>query len=647
MASHRVERRLAAILAADIVGYSRLVEQDEAGTLAAIKALREQAIDPLLAEHQGRMVKLMGDGAIVEFASVVDAVAGAVAVQQAVAEHQAEAPAERRIVFRIGINLGDVVVEGEDLLGDGVNVAARLEQLCEPGGVLVSGTAYDQLEGKLGLPLEFTGEQRVKNIERPVRAYRVRLDGKAARRALPRVGRRALAAIVAACLILAGAAGWWWRVDSRPAPSRPVVAVLPFATPAGADPRLVQLADGLATGIMDELSISRFFVVQGRSASFAYRDRPNPARALGQELGVTFVVEGTLQEVARQLRASVQLIDAVTGERLWSERFDRRLTDWSAVQDELGSRIGNAVNMSGIRPAIRERASGRPTSDLEAYELASLADDQHEQWTKEANVKGLALIDQALARDPRSSVALLIRAGLYRQQVTEGFAPAAEAMARWGEAAQALVDLDPNYAWGHLTLASRYGFSNKKASIALAEQTLAELDRVVELAPNNPGLLAQVAEQLPWQGQPQRAADLLDRAERFDPELRFDWRQYQVGFFTGHFREAANLIGGWTDFSRWDLLFATLSHAQLGDAAAVAQWRAQFVESWPEFSWELSVSESGDFAPAATAERALWLDSLAKAGLPICATPEQIERLKIKTLPECQTERAKPTLSPS
>ena len=192
MASPRVERRLAAILAADIVGYSRLVEKDEAATLAAIKRLREGTIDPLLAEHQGRIVKLMGDGAIVEFASVVDAVACAVAVQKAVAEHQAETAADRQIVFRIGVNLGDVVVEGDDLLGDGVNVAARLEQLCEPGGVLVSGTAYDQLQGKLGLPLEFTGEQRVKNIARPVRAYRVRLDGKAARRRLLDAAQQAL-----------------------------------------------------------------------------------------------------------------------------------------------------------------------------------------------------------------------------------------------------------------------------------------------------------------------------------------------------------------------------------------------------------------------------------------------------------------------
>src|SRR4051812_20944488 len=173
----RAERRLAAILAADVVGYSRLIEQDEAGTLAAIKSLRETVIDPLLAEHKGRIVRLMGDGAIVEFASVVDAVACAVAIQKAVADRQAKSLPDRRIVFRIGVNLGDVVVDGDDLLGDGVNVAARLEQLCEPGGVLVSGTAFDHLQGRLGLPLEFTGEQQVKNIARPVRAYRVKLDG--------------------------------------------------------------------------------------------------------------------------------------------------------------------------------------------------------------------------------------------------------------------------------------------------------------------------------------------------------------------------------------------------------------------------------------------------------------------------------------
>ena len=262
------------------------MERDEAGTLAAIRDLRAQVIDPLLAEHQGRIVKLMGDGAIAEFGSVVDAVACAVAIQKGVAAAQRETPLERRIVFRIGINLGDVVVEGDDLLGDGVNIAARLEQLCEPGGVLVSGTAFDQLQGKLGLPLEFTGEQQVKNISRPVRAYRVRLDGKPARHSLPRIGRRTLAGIVTLLLLLAGAGSWWWWVSAPRGSELPLVAVLPFALPADAEPRLVKLSDSLTTSIVDALSIARTWSVLGRSTSFAYRERPDAPRDLGREAGV-------------------------------------------------------------------------------------------------------------------------------------------------------------------------------------------------------------------------------------------------------------------------------------------------------------------------------------------------------------------------
>lgn len=636
MASHRIERRLVAILAADIVGYSRLVEKDEAGTLATIKRLRQGAIDPVLVEHHGRIVKLMGDGAIVEFASVVDAVAGAVAIQSAVAKQQTDVPAERRIVFRIGINLGDVVVEGDDLLGDGVNVAARLEQLCEPGGVLVSGTAYDHLQGKLGLPLDFTGEHRVKNIERPVRAYRVRLDGEPARRPIMRLPRRGMFSLLILAPILTGLAAWWqWPVSPK-ATSRPVVAVLPFAVPAGSDPRLAQLADSLATGIMDELSISRVYSIMGRGASLAYRDRPNPARALGQEQGAAFVVEGILQQTGQSLRASAQLVDAATGEQLWSERFDRPLSDWDAVKDELGARIGNAMNSSAIRPAIRDRATRRPVDELEAYELALLAGDQLDKYSKEANARGLELADLALKRDPRSSAALVFRAWLYQQQIEEGYGPAAEALARWGEAVNTLLILDPNYAWGHVFLAAWFAYTGRKPAEALAE-----LDRAVELAPNNPSLLAEVAELLPWQGQPQRARQLLDRAIRFDPDLRFNWRNYAIDFFLGHFGDSVDIIGGLTATGRWDNLYATLAQAQLGDAGATVLWRARLAESWADYSWELAASETGDFSPLATAERALWRDSHLKAQLPYCATAEQVVRLTIEPMPECDAERAK------
>ncbi|HWL70399.1 MAG TPA: adenylate/guanylate cyclase domain-containing protein, partial [Geminicoccus sp.] len=623
------------------VGYSRLMEQDEDRTLARLKAHRQEFVEPLIAEYQGRVVKLMGDGLLAEFASVVDAVRCAVLIQKGMAEREVELPPAERIRLRIGINLGDVIHESDgDIYGDGVNVAARLEQLAEPGGIIVSGTTYDHLQGKLDLPLEFAGEQRVKNIERLVRAYRVRLDGKAIRFSRHRVrqlGRWTVVAALALLLLGAAVAGAsWWRTGPAAPPPLPVVAVLPFAAPAGADPHLAELGEGLADGIVEQLSVARFWSVLGRGTSFAYRDRPNPARALGQEQGATLVVEGNLQSSTERLRASVELIDAGTGQQLWSERFDRPPGDWAALRDELGSRIGFAVYSAGIFPTITDRASGRPLDELGANDLALLAREQLETFTKESTAKGIELARLALTRDPRSSSALYILGRLYREQVEQGYAPEAEAAASWGETVSTLVRLEPNYPWAYVELAAWESYSGKRDDLVLAD-----LDRVVELAPNHPQLLAHVAERLPFHGQPERARELLDRAARFDPDMRFNWRQFQINFFLHRFREVVDQIEDFTDPGRWDYLFATLGYAQLGEPEKMAVWRQRFVESWPDYSFERSVSPTGDFSPAAAKERALWLDSFAKAGLPKCATPKQIESLKIKPLPECEAERAR------
>jgi class 3 adenylate cyclase len=281
MAIAQPKRRLAAIMAADIVGYSRLIEQDEAGTLAAIRDLRREVIDPLLAEHHGRIVKLMGDGAIAEFGSVVDAVACAAAMQRSVAERQAEVPPDRRIVFRIGINLGDVVVDGDDLLGDGVNVAARLEQLCEPGGVLVSGTAHDHLQGKLGLPLDDAGEQQLKNIARPVRIWRLRLDGVKPQRLRPprrKLGSwmPAVAAALAALVLTGGA--WWWFRPAEPAIGPPALAVLPFTNMSG-DSTLDYLGAGVAEDIITVLSTFPTLGVVSRMSSSPTTSRSRSSRS--------------------------------------------------------------------------------------------------------------------------------------------------------------------------------------------------------------------------------------------------------------------------------------------------------------------------------------------------------------------------------
>ncbi len=321
MAAPRAERRLAAILAADVVGYSRLVEHDEAGSLERLKSHRKAFIEPLIAEYRGRVVKLMGDGALCEFASVVDAVACAVAIQRGMAERERDVPEDERIRFRIGVNLGDVVLEEDgDLYGDGVNVAARLEQLAEPGGITLSGTAYDHLQGRLGCGLEFLGEQRVKNIERPLRVYRVALDVVGRARANrgccagARVGRPRAAAILL-LLTGAGAGGWWWYQSGRaeagglPLPDKPSVAVLPFDNLCG-DERLGRLADGMVEDIIADLSRFRELFVIARNSSFVYKGKPHDVRQVGRELGVKYVLEGSVQGDGGRLRVTAQLIDA-------------------------------------------------------------------------------------------------------------------------------------------------------------------------------------------------------------------------------------------------------------------------------------------------------------------------------------------------
>jgi adenylate cyclase len=346
-----MERRLAAILAADVVGYSRLIEADEAGTLAALKSHRGTLIEPKIAQYHGRIVKLMGDGLLAEFPSAVEAVHCAVEIQYAMAERNGYVPEERRITYRVGINIGDIVVEDDDIFGDGVNIAARLEGLADPGGICISRPVHTQIVDKLDLTFEDLGEQQVKNIAKPVMVYRVALDTKAAALITPVVQgiarskhrRWLVAGAAAALLVLAvGGALWWqpWAPDMEPAsvermalplPDKPSIAVLPFDNLSG-DPDQEPLSDGITEDIITELSRFRELFVIARHSTQTYKGKPVKVQKVAEDLGVRYVLEGSIRKTGNQIRINAQLIDATSGRHIWAERYDRDLSDLFSIQ---------------------------------------------------------------------------------------------------------------------------------------------------------------------------------------------------------------------------------------------------------------------------------------------------------------------------
>jgi len=330
-------RRLAAILAADVVRDSRLMGADEEGTLERLKALRRELVDPKIAEHRGRIVKTTGDGMLVEFASVVDAVRCAVEVQQAMPERNAGAGADNRIELRIGINLGDVIVEGEDLYGDGVNIAARIEALADAGGVFVSNTVHDNFRDRLPFVFEDLGEQQVKNIARPVGIYRV-CDA----------GSKAAAA------------------PALPLPDKPSIAVLPFANMSG-DPEQEYFADGMVEAIITALSRIRWLFVIARNSTFTYKGQAIDVKQVGRELGVRYVLEGSVRKAGGRVRITAQLIDAANGAHLWADRFDGSLEDVFELQDQVAISVAGVIEPA-LQAAETARLGARPTADLTAYD---------------------------------------------------------------------------------------------------------------------------------------------------------------------------------------------------------------------------------------------------------------------------------------
>ncbi len=365
----RIKRRLAAILAADVAGYSRLMGADEEGTLAELKAHRRALVDPKITEHRGRIVKTTGDGMLVEFASVVDALRCAVEVQRGMAERNAEVPQNKRVEFRIGIHQGDIIIDGGDIFGDGVNVAARLEGLAEPGGICVSGRVQEDAQGKLEIAFENAGEQQLKNIARLVRIYRVRLSGAVE-------GQR----------------------PALPLPEKPSIAVLPFQNMSG-DPEQDYFADGMVEEIITALSRIRWLFVIARNSSFTFKGRAVDVKQVGRELGVRYVLEGSVRKAASRMRITGQLIDASTGTHLWADRFEGALEDIFDLQDQMTASVVGAIAPK-LEQAEIERAKLKPTANLDAYDYYLRGKANVHRGTKKTISEALRLFYRAIELDP-------------------------------------------------------------------------------------------------------------------------------------------------------------------------------------------------------------------------------------------------------
>ena len=385
MTSDRVERRLTAILAADIAGYSRLMGADEEGTLTQMKSHRSALIDPEIAEHRGRIVKTTGDGLLAEFASVVDAVRCAVAIQRGMVARNAGLAKEKRIEFRIGVNVGDIIIDGGDIFGDGVNVAARLETLAEPGGICVSARVQEDVHGRLDIAFADAGELQLKNIAHPVRVFRARPD------AAPVAERPALTL-----------------------PDKPSIAVLPFDN-MSRDPEQAYLADGIVEAITATLSRIRSFFVIARNSAFTYKGRPTNVRDIGKELGVAYVLEGSVQKAGNRIRIIVQLIETEGGAHVWTARHDGTMDDLFDLQDRIAEQVAGALQPS-IRIAEIERSRRKRPQEMGAYDYAMRAMPHVWALEKEESAKALALLDGALAIDPEYPLALSLAAWCHAQR---------------------------------------------------------------------------------------------------------------------------------------------------------------------------------------------------------------------------------------
>jgi len=525
MVEQRVQRRLAAILAADVVGYSRLMEADEAATLTALKARRRDVLDPLVAKHQGRIFKTTGDGVLIEFASAVNAVQCAVELQHGMATANADQPEDLHIVLRIGVNLGDVMIEGSDLYGDGINIAARLEALAEPGGILVSSMAYDYVRNKVKVGFDDFGPQTLKNIAEPMRAYRVS--------GTPAVNVTA----------------------PKPATDKPSIAVLPFTNMSG-DPEQQYFSDGITEDIITELARFRQISVMARHSSFQFRDSGGDVRRVGRELGVGYVLEGSVRRSGGRIRITAQLIDALTGNHLWAERYDRDADDIFAVQDEVVRTIV-ATLFGKVEDAGAQVAKRKRPESLAAYDYLLRGFEYQQRQTREDLVQARRMLEKAIEIDPE-----LAAAHAYLALVDQGewdLEGSAILLDQALKNAQKAVALDEDDARCHVILGYTYLWARN-----LEKAEFHQL-RALAINPNDANIVAHMGLLSVYLGKAGDGIRWLNQALRLSPYPP-DWYRGFLGmaqYCIRDYAEAVKSLNPMIGQFPWERMYSAASYAQL------------------------------------------------------------------------------------
>jgi len=567
-----MERRLAAILSADVVGYTRLMGVDEAGTLRRLTDLREKILEPLIAEHHGRVVKLMGDGLLVEFGSAVDSVACAIAWQDSVALHGANRDASTFLQFRIGINLGDIIVEGDDIHGDGVNIAARLEGLAEPGGICLSDDIYRHAKGKIETQFEDMGEQDLKNVADPIRVYSVAVEQSSA------------TAPVSA-------------IEPLPLPEKPSIAVLPFDNMSG-DPEQEYFSDGITEDLITELSRFKELAVLSRNSSFFFKGKNEDLKEVGRKLNARYILEGSVRKAGKRVRVTAQLIDTAKDQHIWAERYDRGLEDIFEVQDDLVRHI-TSILVGRLEARRLTTVRQQSIDQLKAYDLFLRAREHFFGWSLENNNKARKYLCAALELEPNNAAALALLSEVLLRMWLNG----------WSND----PDQDLKQAFNLATRAVEIDDSDSRTLTALGmaclfngylDRARAHFDGALRVNPNDMRVIVYYSRHAVFEGDVEKAVDLCRQAQELNPYGKYNWNLGLASFVARNYREVVSLLSSIPNPPATVLALLAASYAMLGDEDKAAsayrrftsaigeapmmkdftepnQWRNYYAQRWP------------------------------------------------------------------